>query len=281
MLSAPQSGERILSWAQQATKEINSNIVHNGIGIKVTRGPNGTNISTTGGTISPSVPRTKMPFDASLKERTGDSASIVLRVLIGDLFYGLGHSWTKVEQSNLNGDYWDVSLTVANETYVGIICEYDDEDGGTPPTSFYVGEIPAPEGGSESSETWVDSKGLCYYPLVKFVQGGDDYKGPYIFSVTVTEDNEEKTFYAIQSHHGDVFFGLGRGDYFIGEVRSGSHGRYAVNIVDGSGEGSSGETVWIDIVELANAATFPTGSRIIGHPIYSIMYGSGSISIGG
>lgn len=68
MLKLPSNGENILNWARQATKEINSNIVHNGIGIKVVRSPQGTNISVKpsekgGGAVASSW---NMPFDVIL-----------------------------------------------------------------------------------------------------------------------------------------------------------------------------------------------------------------------
>lgn len=274
MLSAPQSGERILSWAQQATKEINSNIVHNGIGIKVTRGPNGTNISTTGGSIPPSVPRTKMPFDALFQDQTDKSRAIVVRVLTGNLYYGLGNYWSEIPQTGLIGDYWDVSVSVADGLTLGIICEYSSSASGEGPIGFHVGIIPSLEEASSSGyqDAWVDNEGLHYYPLVRFVDGTNGYDGPYVFSVTVEDGQTEEKFYAVQCHHGDVFFDFNDAQPFVAEIVSGSNGRYSINVVGGTGVGSN----WIDVVEIATAATFPSGSRVIAHPIYMTSLASGS-----
>ena len=67
MLQSPKSGDNILAWAKNATKEINSNTIHNGIGIKVLRTPQGTNISVQPSTkVKSKTDLPVMPFDVRL-----------------------------------------------------------------------------------------------------------------------------------------------------------------------------------------------------------------------
>ena len=284
MLAAPQSGERILSWAQQATKEINSNIVHNGIGIKVTRGPNGTNISTTGNNIRPSVTkRQTMPFDCQLIEHEDDSLAIEVHVLCGKLFYAIENGVVEIPPEDLIGeDYWDLNLTLADNLTIGIQCTYDSESETQIPESFTVGEIPYDP--YNAQDGWLDADGIHCFPLVRFIKVGSEqeYNGPYIFSIKVpsedegssgTEEEEQKfdTYYAIQSHHGDVYFDNNDCAAWIGEVRNGSNGSFYVVTVDGSGTNST----MIHAVELAGSCTFPYGSRVIVHRIMTESLASG------
>ena len=275
MLAVPQSGNNILTWARQATKEINSNIIQNGIGVKVNRTLNGTNLVVQPGDKSkPSNARLFMPFDALLHYQTEKSSAIVVRVLTGNLYYGLGNYWSEIPQANLTGDYWDVSVSVADGLTLGIICDYSSSSSGEGPESFHVGIIPSLEEASSSGyqDAWVDNEGLHYYPLVRFVDGTNGYDGPYVFSVTVEDGQTEKKFYAVQCYHGDVFFDFNGAQPFVAEIVSGENGRYSINVVGGTGVGSG----WIDVVEIATAATFPSGSRVIAHPIFVTSLASGS-----
>ena len=265
MLKSPKSGDNVLAWAKDATKEINSNIVHNGIGIKVLRTPQGTNIS-----VQPSVkgkgssPSTRMPFDCSLIEQTEDSTAIEVHILKGSLFYGSGNDLVEIQPMGvIANDYWDLSLSVTDGLMVGVVCSYDSYSDVSIPEYFTVGTIP------DGAEL-MNAQGLQYYPLVKFIKIGpqQEYGGPFIFSFQVpvaqSQTGEKDTYYAIQCYHGDIVFDNNDYSPWVGEVGNGSNGSFIVYGVDGSGQSVSGT---VNVVELAGCATLPYGSRIIVHRI--------------
>lgn len=280
MLQSPKSGDNILAWAKNATKEINSNTIHNGIGIKVLRTPQGTNIS-----VQPSAkgkgssPSTRMPFDCSLIEQTEDSLACEVHILKGSLFYGSGHSLVEIQPTGVvANDYWDLSITVSEDLMLGIACTYDSESESTFPESFTVTSIPL-------DADLMTAQGLQYYPLVRFIKIGpnQEYGGPFIFSIQVpvegsgSEEGAKDTYYAIQCYHGDLVFDNNDYSPWVGEVMSGSNGSYIVYGRDSSGESVRGS---VNIVELAGCATIPYGSRIIVHRIMTESLAAGSMSSG-
>jgi hypothetical protein len=279
MLQSPKSGDNILTWAKNATKEINSNTIHNGIGIKVLRTPQGTNIS-----VQPSAkgkgssPSTRMPFDCSLIEQTEDSLACEVHILKGSLFYGSGHSLVEIQPTGVvANDYWDLSITVSEDLMLGIACTYDSESESTFPESFTVTSIPL-------DADLMTAQGLQYYPLVRFIKIGpnQEYGGPFIFSIQVPSEGSgsegaKDTYYAIQCYHGDLVFDNNDYSPWVGEVASGSNGSYLVHGVDGSGQYVNGT---VNIVEIAGCATLPYGSRIIVHRIMTESLAAGSMSSG-
>lgn len=280
MLYTPKEGQNILRWAKEATKEINSNHIQNGIGVKVTRTTNGTNLIVHPGDKSKPSKGIKMPFDCQLIEHEADSLAIEVHVLCGKLFYAVENGMVEIPPENLIGeDFWDLGLTLADNLTIGISCNYDPEAETIVPDSFTVSEIP-----SDPSEEWLTANGLHCYPLVRFTKVGpnQEYEGPFIFSIQVPHDGEGggseseepefDTYYAIQSHHGDVLFDNNDCAAWIGEVRSGSNGTFAVSTVDSSG--THADT--IHAVELAGSSTFPYGSRVIVHRITTESLASGN-----
>ena len=97
MLQSPKSGDNILAWARNATKEINSNTIHNGIGIKVLRTPQGTNISVKSVKSVKGSPgnNSEMPFDVNFKEFNENDNKIYVEVKYGDVYYNLGTLTTR------------------------------------------------------------------------------------------------------------------------------------------------------------------------------------------
>ena len=284
MLQVPNNGDNSLNWARQATKEINSNIIHNGIGVRVLRSPQGTNISLTSVKKTTSaIDGSTMPFDCTLVEHEEGSLSAEVHVLCGKLFYAIENGVVEIPPEDLIGeDYWDLNLTLADNLAIGIQCTYDSESETQIPESFTVGEIPYDP--YNAQDGWLDADGIHYFPLVRFIKVGSEqeYNGPYIFSIKVpsedegssgTEEEEQKfdTYYAIQSHHGDVYFDNNDCAAWIGEVRNGSNGSFYVVTVDGSGTNST----TIHAVELAGSCTFPYGSRVIVHRIMTESLASG------
>ena len=277
MLQSPKSGDNILAWAKNATKEINSNTIHNGIGIKVLRTPQGTNIS-----VQPSAkgkgssPIHWMPFDCSLQEQEEDSLSCQVHILKGSLFYGAGNSLVEVQPTDLVGDdYWDLSISVADGLMLGVVCSYDDYSDVSVPESFTVDSIP-------DDADLMTAQGLQYYPLVRFIKIGpnQEYGGPSIFSIQVTSEetgpNGEElkdTYYAIQCYHGDIVFDNNDYSPWVGQIASGGNGSFAVTPVDGSSQNTRN----IDVVEIAGCATLPYGSRVIVHRILVESLDAGSL----
>lgn len=272
MLTYPKNGDNVLKWAREATREINSNHIQNGIGVKVTRTPNGTNLivksenATTSGSIS------KMPFDGSLSEHTGDSSSAVIKVLKGSLFYVLAGEVAEVPHANLTDDYWNVSVTLYDGLTIGIVCDYSSNAGGTGPVSFHVDVIP---NASTTDTAWTGPNGLLYYPLIRFVDGTTGYDGPSIFSVSYSSGGTSTTLYAVQCHHGDVVY-YHNNDYpYVARITaSGDGGRYSVSPVSETASSSS----YVYVVEIAGTATIPVNSRVVAHTVYSEILGSGSTS---
>lgn len=144
MLQSPKSGDNILTWARNATKEINSNTIHNGIGIKVLRTPQGTNISvqpskTKSGTTDLPV----MPFDVRLDgdaqaydEETGQPVQAVACIVStcgpqSNVIYTIGANTRFIPFYH---DEYEETITVALPTSVGgrifIVVEfvYDEQD---------------------------------------------------------------------------------------------------------------------------------------------------------
>ena len=282
MLYTPASGQNILRWAKEATKEINSNRIQNGLGVLVTRTPNGTNLVVHPGKGGKGAAATSMPFDCQLVEHEADSLAFEVHVLCGKLFYAIENGVVEVPPEDLIGEgYWDLNLTLADNLTIGIQCTYDSESETQIPESFTVGEIPYDP--YNAQDGWLDANGLHCFPLVRFIKIGpeQEYNGPYIFSIRVPSDDEGSsgaeeeqkfdTYYAIQSHHGDVYFDNNDCAAWIGEVRNGSNGSYYVVTVDGSGTESS----VIHAVELAGSSTFPYGSRVIVHRIMTESLASG------
>lgn len=279
MLQSPKSGDNILTWAKNATKEINSNIIHNGIGIKVLRTPQGTNIS-----VQPSAkgkgssPVHWMPFDCSLQEQTEDSLACEVHILKGSLFYGSGHNLVEIQPTGVvANDYWDLNITVSEDLMLGIACSYDSESESTFPESFTVAPIPL-------DADLMTAQGLQYYPLVRFIKIGpnQEYGGPSIFSIQVPvegsgSEGAKDTYYAIQCYHGDLVFDNNDYSPWVGEVMSGSNGSYIVYGTDSAGESIRSS---VNIVELAGCATIPYGSRIVVHRIMAESLAAGSMSSG-
>ena len=281
MLQVPNNGENILNWARHATREINSNIIHNGIGVKVTRSPQGTNLIVEprgkgGGGTSIS----RMPFDCHLVEQAEDSLACEVHILKGSLFYGSGHSLVEIQPTGVvANDYWDLSISVSEDLMLGIACSYDSESESTFPESFTVAPIPL-------DADLMTAQGLQYYPLVRFIKIGpnQEYNGPYIWSIQVTSEETgpegeelKDTYYAIQCYHGDLVFDNNDYSPWVGEVMSGSNGSYIVYGTDSAGESVRGS---VNIVELAGCATIPYGSRIIVHRIMTESLAAGSMSSG-
>lgn len=283
MLYTPASGQNILRWAKEATREINSNRIQNGLGVLVTRTPNGTNLVVHPGKGGKGATATSMPFDCQLVEHEADSLAFTVHVLCGKLFYAIANGVMEIPPADLIGeDYWNLDLTLTDNLTIGIQCNYDEEDDETNiPESFTVSEIPYDP--YDTQDGWLDANGLHYFPLVRFIKFGpeQEYEGPYIFSIQVphdgegqgTEEQEFDTYYAIQSHHGDVYFDNNDCAAWIGEVRSGSNGTFAVSIADSSG--TDADT--IHAVELAGSCTFPYGSRVIVHRILTESLASGDM----
>lgn len=268
-LDEPKGGDRISATTiRNLVKSVKSLQPTVGWGMMISKTPQGVMYQLDKSVIQ-RVSKVKMPFDGSLDEQTGDSSTIVVRVLKGSLYYGLGTTYGEVTPTQLQDDYWRVGVTLAEGVMIGIVCDYSDNAVGEGPESFHVDIIPSI--GSQNYENWVDEVGLHYYPLIRFVDGTAGYEGPYIFSVNASVGGETKTFYAVQSHHGDVFFDFNVDLPFVAEILSGNNGRYSINVVDASGTASG----YINVVELATAATFPSGSRVIGHPIYANVLASG------
>lgn len=278
MLQSPKSGDNILAWAKNATKEINSNTIHNGIGIKVLRTPQGTNIS-----VQPSAkgkgssPVHFMPFDCTLVEQTEDSLACEVHILKGRLFYGSSNSLVEIQSTGVVADdYWDLNISVSDGLMLGVVCSYDSYSSSSLPETFSVGEIP-------DDADLMTAQGLQYYPLVKFIKIGpnQEYGGPSIFSIQVpvegsgTQSGDKDTYYAIQCYHGDIVFDNNDYSPWIGEVGTGSNGSYPVHGVDGSGQSANGT---VNIVEIAGCATLPYGSRIIVHRIMTESLDAGSTS---
>lgn len=275
-LDEPKGGDKVSATTiRNLVKSVKSLQPTVGWGMRISKTPMGVMYELDKSVIQ-RVSKTKMPFDASLKEQTQDSANIVVTILSGNLYYGVGSFWCEVERDGMTGDGWNVSVSLSDGVTIGIVTEYESSETNlAAPENFHVDVIPSNMTGNDSG-AWVDAQGLHYYPLVRFVDGTAGYEGPYIFSVNASVDGAIKTFYAVQSHHGDVFFEFNDSTPFVARISSGSGGRYSISVQDGSGQWVN--YGYVDIVELSGAATFPSGSRIICQPIYTIAYGSGSTS---
>lgn len=150
MLQSPKSGDNILAWARNATKEINSNIIHNGIGIKVLRTPQGTNISVQPSTKAKSgtTDLPVMPFDvrvdgdAQISDgETGQPVQAVACIVStcgpqSNVIYTIGANTRFIPFYH---DEYEETVTVALPTSVGgrifIVVEFvygaQDEDSGS------------------------------------------------------------------------------------------------------------------------------------------------------
>ncbi len=135
MLQSPKSGDNILAWAKNATKEINSNTIHNGIGIKVLRTPQGTNISVQPSAKSKgSSPSTRMPFDVLLGEPVmngqQESNSRIVRIMTcgqeSNILYTIGKQTKRIRPWNY--DTYEKELTVPLPSLPD-----EEEEGGNEP----------------------------------------------------------------------------------------------------------------------------------------------------
>ena len=216
--------------------------------------------------------KSKMPFDCSLLEQTGDSSAITVKVLPGKFFYGFGGELADIPATRLQGDgCWHVGVTVGNGATIGIVAGEAEYEG--LPENFWVSTIPSSPSKAESGATkaWVDINGLNYYPILRFVKEADggSYEGPVAFTVKTADG----TYAAVQSHHGDVLYSFSGGEAFVGEVVSGGSGtEYGVKIItDPDIEGGT-----LYVVELNGESTIPVGSRVIGHKVSCVSLPSGN-----
>lgn len=151
MLQVPNNGDNILNWARQATREINSNILHNGVGIRVLRSPQGTNLSITSvkKTTSAVDGSFNMPFDVLPGEEVLDGGGVTQQRKFyiktngaeSNLLYSIDEETKRINP--LNHTMYEVPLTVAlpiiqsdNEevekkpriVYIVVVLEYSDSE---------------------------------------------------------------------------------------------------------------------------------------------------------
>lgn len=145
MLQVPNNGENILNWARKATKEINSNIIHNGIGIRVLRSPQGTNISIT------SVKKTtstdggyNMPFDVlpgeAVKQGDEETSQRVVKIMTcgheSNILYTIGSQTKRIRP--LNYDTYEKELTVSLPSLPDNENEGEGEEGEDDSNVIYI-----------------------------------------------------------------------------------------------------------------------------------------------
>lgn len=294
MLQSPKSGDNILAWAKNATKEINSNTIHNGIGIKVLRTPQGTNISVQpggkgGGTAGVA---SQMPFDVSFDHYDPSSQRVYLKVKHGDLYYNLGPSTTQVAAlADMPEEIVSFELDVENEInlILGLQFNYNDStegDGTYAPENWTFTALP-----SIGDESYTDLRGIKYYPIFCLKSNNDpedeeedeggsggfftDAEYPVKFSFDVVTSNRTNHILGIQLYHGDIWVSYSDGACFIGEVSSETQiGEFSANILD-FGASTGGQTnVRVNALEMAYTDALPAGARVIVHPVYIVAYDS-------
>lgn len=293
MLQSPKSGDNILAWAKNATKEINSNTIHNGIGIKVLRTPQGTNIS-----VQPSAkrkgssPAHEMPFDVNFKEFNENDNKIYVEVKYGDVYYNLGTLTTKVTPlKDVHKEVYSFGLEEGesegdNMILLGLTFNYSDSEDGMFPETWSFDVVSDSE-----DEAYSDLTGVKYFPLflviVHAIPEGtevedtfDPSEYPVAWQTTVNDGTGDKLIVGIQLYHGDVHVTYSVGAPVIAEISGeSSAGSYTASAMDFNQEtGTTGEFT-IQVCELAYTDSLPAGSRVIAHPGYVLAYSSGTGSI--
>lgn len=293
MLQSPKSGDNILTWAKNATKEINSNTIHNGIGIKVLRTPQGTNVS-----VQPSAKGKssstahEMPFDVRFKEFNVNDNKVYVEIKYGDVYYNLGTLTSKVTPlKDVHKEEYSFGLDegeAEGDTIIllGLTFNYSDSEDGMFPETWNFDVVPDSE-----DEAYSDLTGVKYFPLFlvivhtlptdpeeKDTFDASDY--PVAWQTTVNDGTGDKLIVGIQLYHGDVHVTYSVGAPVIAEISGeSSAGSYSASTMDLNQEtGTTGEFT-IQVCELAYTDALPAGSRVIAHPGYVLAYSSGTGSI--
>lgn len=293
MLQSPKSGDNILAWAKNATKEINSNTIHNGIGIKVLRTPQGTNISVQPSTKGKgSLPAREMPFDVRFKEFNENDNKVYVEVKYGDVYYNLGTLTTKVTPlKDVHKEVYSFGLDegeAEGDTIIllGLTFNYSDSEDSMFPETWNFGVIP-----DSKDEAYSDFTGVKYFPLFLVIvhtlptdpEEEDTFEAseyPVAWQTTVNDGTGDKLVVGIQLYHGDVHISYSVGAPVIAEISGeSSAGSYSAIAMDFNQEtGTIGEFT-IQVCELAYTDALPAGSRVIAHPGYVLAYSSGTGSI--
>ena len=294
MLQSPKSGDNILAWARKATKEINSNIIHNGIGIKVLRTPQGTNISVKSGrNVKGSAgDNSEMPFDVNFKEFNENDNKIYVEVKYGDVYYNLGTLTTKVTPlKDVHKEVYSFGLEEGesegdNMILLGLTFNYSDSEDGMFPETWSFDVVPDSE-----DEAYSDITGVKYFPLFLVIvhtlpEGTevddtfDPSEYPVAWQTTVNDGTGDKLIVGIQLYHGDVHVTYSVGAPVIAEISGeSSAGSYTASAMDFNQETGTIGDFTIQVCELAYTDALPAGSRVIAHPGYVLAYSSGTGSI--
>lgn len=298
MLTAPKSGDNVLNWAKNATREINSNIIHNGIGVKVTRTPNGTNLVVEGNgkSKSSSGETWSMPFDvkysgmdSSLSGSSSLSATQFFTVLTNgaqsNVYYTIGNEtqeitpWITGYEVKLSAE---LPENVGDKNYFCITFDYEHE------TDVSAKEFPI----TYSIETKTDLSGMsddlgyrflpfAYIQKIDIPDPEDEDPEPVIGGAyktvfSVGEGEAEEDFALVQMYHGNFQLVIGGGgsatDVKVARVQSQSrNGIFSVRIFEPDGSYSSNEILCP--CDIALTTELPAYTRILAHPVETLYLG--------
>lgn len=294
MLQSPKSGDNILAWARNATKEINSNTIHNGIGIKVLRTPQGTNISVKSGrNVKGSAgDNSEMPFDVNFKEFNENDKKIYVEVKYGDVYYNLGTLTSKITPlKDVHKEVYSFGLDEGEaegdtRILLGLTFNYSDSEDNMFPETWSFDVVP-----DSKDEAYSDITGVKYFPLFLVIVHAlpegtevedtfDASEYPVAWQTTVNDGIGDKLVVGIQLYHGDVHVTYSVGAPVIAEISGeSSAGSYTASAMDFNQETGTTGDFTIQVCELAYTDALPAGSRVIAHPGYVLAYSSGTGSI--
>lgn len=298
MLQSPKSGDNILTWAKNATKEINSNTIHNGIGIKVLRTPQGTNISvqpTSKTKVKTDLP--VMPFDVRLDgdsststdgteptpavtcvvSTCGPQSNVIYTIGANTKFIPFYHD--ELEESigvALPEDVGGRIFIVVEFTYGGDT-ETSDSDW---PVQYIISTFAFDDDDDDPGASISDGLGyrripIAYIEKIKDAEEEGETEPepepePLVIegARTTIFSREDGVFKLVQVHHGNIKlfkqFEGGLSTCRIGEVTGGSSGIFTCDLLTFDG---LTEYARVCACDLAMTSNIPIGTRIVAHPI--------------
>ena len=303
MLTYPKSGDNILKWAKDATREINANHLQNGIGVKVTRGPNGTNLVVLPGDKNKVKGEWFMPFDVIDGGETALSGSNDRNFEVmtcggeSNILYTIGKEsrrippWESLYRKGLT-----VTLPVeeGGKVYFVAVFQYESSESGSESGSGSGSESGSEEEGDGFPINYIintegdltdakicDDDGYKMIPFayVEKLKDPEDDEGseeeeeepeapPIDGAYRTMFTQNEKNYALVQMYHGDIHLEMrgtgGLSTCSVGTVTGGAGGTFTVWLEQWDG---TEDEVRVCACDLACTSMIPNGTKIIAHPI--------------
>lgn len=284
-IKEPSVGDRITAkQTADMVKAIKALQPSVGFGLKISRNNLGTIYSLDESIIQKNTNK-PMPFDATyMLSAEGSETGSAFRIQKGNLYITYDHHTALInpEEERQVYDYpYEFDTENEGKWALCLSCKY--EDGGEYDTvntvlpinwGFNVIEI------SQGLSALTEIARLKYYPIAIIESHltetlPDDWsQGP----VKQTWVKQEKSFRMTQVHHGDAWWEDTSGrQAVVAEIQQsgiGQHGSMYGQIIDDTGQYPE-QGINIDAVELAGGTYYPSGARVIAHPIRVKILGGG------